>query len=83
VLLAALFIVGETKKREGEDKAEDKERGAKAEAERLFFSFSTYIFKATSLRRALTSSTSPFRTFLSFLSFSFIKGFSSTKMLYT
>jgi hypothetical protein len=82
VPLAALLVVEGIKEGGGEeDKVE--EGGAKVEAERPFFSFSAYVFGATSLRRALTSSTSPFRTSLSFLSFSLVKGLSPARTLYT
>ena len=79
--LAALLVVEGIKEGGEEDNIE--EGGAKVEAERQFFSFSVYVFGATSLRRALTSSTSPFRTSFSFLSLSLVKGLSSNKTLYT
>ena len=81
--LAALLVVEGTKEGGGEEEDEVEEGGAKVEAERPFFSFSAYVFGATSLRRALTSSTSPFRTSLSFLSFSLVKGLSPTRTLCT
>ncbi len=79
--LVALLVIEGIKEGGEEDKVE--EGGAKVEAERPFFRFSVYVFGATSLRRALTSSTSPFRTSLSFLSFSLVKGLSPTKTLCT
>ena len=52
--------------------------GEKEEEGRPCFSLSAYVslVGATSLRRALTSSTSPFRTSFSYFSFSYRKGFS-------
>ena len=82
MLLAALLVVEGIKEGGGEED-EVEEGGAKVEAERPFFSFSAYVFRATSLQRALTSSTSPFRTSLSFLSFSLVKGLSPARTLYT
>ncbi len=81
VPLATLLVVEGIKEGGGEE--DEVEGGAKVEAERPFFSFSAYVFRATSLRRALTSSTSPFRTSLSFLSFSLVKGLSPTRTLCT
>ena len=56
--------------------------GREDEEERFFFSLSAQVslVGATSLRRALTSSTSPFRTSFTF-SFPFIKGFSPARIL--
>jgi len=81
VPLAALLVVEGIEEGGGEE--DEVEGGAKVEAERPFFSFSAYVFRATSLRRALTSSTSPFRTSLSFLSFSLVKGLSPARTLCT
>ncbi len=80
--LAALLVVEGTKEGGGEED-EVEEGGANVEAERPLFSFSVYVFRATSLRRALTSSTSPFRTSLSLLSFSLVKGLSPARTLCT
>ena len=65
---------------EGEEEKKDKEK-EKVEEERPFLSFSAYIFKAISLWRACTSSTSPFRTSFSCFSFLSIKGFPPTRIL--
>ena len=58
------------------------EEGREDEVGRSFFSLSAQVslVGATSLRRALTSLTSPFRTSFVF-SFPFIKGFSPTRIL--
>jgi hypothetical protein len=66
---------------EGVGGGSDKE-GREDEEGRSFFSLSAYVslVGATSLRRALTSSTSPFRTSSAF-SFPCVKGFSPTRIL--
>ena len=58
------------------------EEGKEDEEGRPLFSLSTYIclVGATSLQRALTSSTSPFRTSSAF-SFPYIEGFSPARIL--
>ncbi len=91
VLLATLLVGGNAEEEGGGEKeevvVEEEGVGAKVEEERPFFSFSAYVFGATSSRRAFTSSTSPFRISvfcLSFsFSFSFIEGFSPTRIFYT
>ena len=90
VLLATLLVEGikevggkeEEEVVEGGDNSNEEEQ---VEEERLFFNFSIYILEATSLRRALTSSTSPFRISIFYFSFfiSFIEGFSPTIIFYT
>ena len=68
--------VGDSGNEEGREDEDKDEEG------RSLFSLSAYVslVGATSLRRALTSSTSPFRT-LSAFSFPCIKGFSPTRIL--
>ena len=94
VLLSTLLVGGNAEEGGEEDKGgEEVEEevavvvGAKVEEERPFFSCSAYDFGATSLRRAFTSSTSPFRISVSYLSFpfsfSFIEGFSPARIFYT
>src|SRR6266704_4470282 len=91
VLLATLLVGGNAEEEGGGEKeevvVEEEGVGAKVEEERPFFSFSAYVFGATSSRRAFTSSTSPFRISVSCLSFSFsfsfIEGFSPTRIFCT
>ncbi len=90
VLLATLLVGGNAEEEGGGEKEEvvvEEGVGAKVEEERPFFSFSAYVFGATSSWRAFTSSTSPFRISVSCLSFSFsfsfIEGFSPTRIFCT
>ena len=87
VLLATLLVGGNAEEEGGGEKeevvVEEEGVGAKVEEERPFFSFSAYVFGATSSRRAFTSSTSPFRISVFCLSFSFIEGFSPTRIFCT